>query len=56
MNADEKQMSEWLAHPNEFGEPPVEIKEVHRELTEWPLEDRKVQVVLHRYRMKNGHL
>jgi hypothetical protein len=33
MNADEKRMSEWLAHPNEFGEPPAEIKEIHRELT-----------------------
>jgi hypothetical protein len=56
MNADEKRMSEWLAHPNEFGERPVEINEIHRELTEWPLEDGKVEIVLHRYRMKDGHV
>jgi hypothetical protein len=56
MNTPEKQMSDWLAHPSEFGEPPVEIKELHRELTQWPLEDGKVEIVLHRYRMKDGHV
>lgn len=56
MNPDERRMIEWLAHPNEFGEPPAEIQEVHRELTEWPLQDRKVEIVLFRYRMQDGHV
>lgn len=56
MNADETRMSEWLAHPNEFGEPPLEIHEIHRELTEWPLEDGKVEIVLYRYRMADGYV
>jgi hypothetical protein len=45
MNADETRMSEWLAHPMEFGEPPVEMKEIHREMTPWPLEDSNVEIV-----------
>src|SRR5687768_7385878 len=56
MNADEKRMSDWISHPSEFGEPPVEIEEIHRELTEWPLENGKVEIVLHRYRMRDGHV
>lgn len=56
VNSDEQRMSEWLAHPNEFGEPPVEIREIHREVTDWPLEDQKVEIVLYRYRMEGGHV
>ena len=56
MNTYEQRMSEWLAHPMEFGEPPVEMKEIHRETTPWPLEDGNVEIVLYRYRMKDGHV
>ncbi|HKE95102.1 MAG TPA: hypothetical protein VKB34_12390 [Povalibacter sp.] len=54
MSKAETEMSNWLAHPNEFGEGPAEIREIHRELTDWPLEDQKVELVLHRYRMADG--
>jgi hypothetical protein len=56
MNADETRMSEWLAHPMEFGEPPEEMKEIHREMTPWPLEDSNVEIILYRYRTKDGHV
>jgi hypothetical protein len=54
MNRSEQEMSQWLAHPMEFGEPPEEIQEIHREKTHWPLFDEKVELVFHRYRMKDG--
>ncbi len=56
VSSDEQRMTEWLAHPSEFGEPPVEIQEIHREVTDWPLADRKVEIVLYRYRMEDGHV
>ena len=52
----EKEMSDWLSHPMEFNQPPVEIKEIHREFTEWPLADSKIEIVFHRYRMKDGYV
>lgn len=54
MNRDEKEMAEWLASPLEFGEMPQTIREIHRETTSWPLFDEQVQLVFHRYRMKDG--
>jgi hypothetical protein len=54
MKSSEQELAKWLAHPMEFGEPPQEIEEIHREKTYWPLFDKKVEVAFHRYRMKDG--
>ena len=54
MKQSEQEMAKWLAHPMEFGEPPIEISEVYQELTPWPLFDEKVNLSFHRYKMKNG--
>lgn len=44
-------MARWLAHPLEYGERPRQIEAFHRETTRWPLHERPVTFVLHRYRM-----
>jgi hypothetical protein len=54
MNDMEKTMAEWLAHPMEFDQPPIEIAEIHREKSEWPLFDEPVEVAFHRYKMDSG--
>ena len=54
MKSSEQEMARWLAHPMEFGQPPVEIKEIHRERTAWPLFDKPVTLAFHRYRMPDG--
>ena len=54
MKQSEQEMAKWLAHPMEFGEPPVEINEIHQELTPWPLFDEQVNLSFHRYKMKDG--
>jgi hypothetical protein len=51
LNRSEKEMSAWLAHPMEYGKPPLEIKEIHREKTAWPFTDGKVEVVFHEFKM-----
>lgn len=51
MNQDEKTMAEWLAHPMEYNHLPEELREIHREKTEWPLCDEKVELVFHEYKM-----
>lgn len=54
MKTSEQALANWLAHPMEFGEPPEEIKEIHREKTRWPLFDEKVDIAFHRYKMRSG--
>jgi hypothetical protein len=54
MKQSEQEMAEWLAHPMEFGETPVEINEIHQEVTPWPLFDEQVSLSFHRYKMKDG--
>lgn len=54
MKSSEQEMTRWLAHPMEFGQPPAEIKEIHRERTAWPLFDKPVTLAFHRYRMPDG--
>jgi hypothetical protein len=54
MNNSEQEMATWLAHPMEFGTPPMEIKEIYREKTSWPLFDDEIELVFHQYKMKNG--
>lgn len=49
-------MSKWLAHPQEFGEEPVEISEVFRGETEWWPREKPIEVVFHKYRMRNGYV
>jgi hypothetical protein len=56
MNESEKEMSNWLASPMEFGEHPIQIKEIHREKTVWPLMDGQVDLVFHKYQYKNGYI
>lgn len=51
LNRSEKEMSAWLAHPMEYGHPPLEIHEIHREKTAWPLTDGKVEVVFHDFKI-----
>jgi len=54
MKQSEQEMAKWLAHPMEFGEPPIEINEIHQELTPWPLFEGQVNLSFHRYKMKDG--
>ena len=39
MDESEQAMANWLAHPLEFGELPVEINRIHSEITRWPMVD-----------------
>lgn len=32
MRSSAQEMADWLAHPMEFGRPPAEVVEIHREL------------------------
>ncbi|MBI9050795.1 MAG: hypothetical protein JEZ00_15350 [Anaerolineaceae bacterium] len=55
MNRAEKEMSDWLAHPMEFGEHPHKIKQIHSEKTDWPLFDEPVKLAFHHFVMKDGY-
>ena len=54
MKESEQEMVDWLAHPMEFGEYPIEIQEIHQEETPWPLFDERVCLSFCRYKMKDG--
>ena len=55
MNRSEKQMAVWLAHPQEFGEPPRKVHQIHHEKTVWPLLDRRVDLAFHEYETQGGY-
>lgn len=44
------EMSQWLAHPNEFGEPPAELSLVDTREIYWPPTNDRRQVWLFRYK------
>ncbi|MEZ4662387.1 MAG: hypothetical protein R2911_32960 [Caldilineaceae bacterium] len=54
MKKSEQELANWLAHPLEFGEPPLEVNEIHQEETSWLLIDEQVSLSFHRYIMKDG--
>jgi hypothetical protein len=51
-----RELSEWLADPAEYGEPPVAIETIHQERTRWPFfeEEGEIEIAFHRYRMASG--
>jgi hypothetical protein len=50
----EAAMIEWLAHPLEFGAPPVQIEEIHRENSKWPWVEGETEIVFFRYQAADG--
>jgi hypothetical protein len=47
--------AQWLAHPNELGCPPDEMKVVDHRLLAWPPESAEIPVWIIRYRLRDRH-
>ena len=56
MTTSEQAMATWLASPMEFGEAPIDVHEIYREQTDWPLSRGKVELAFYRYTMANGYV
>ena len=51
LEAQNKKMSDWLAHPAEFCRPPAEIKVIRHLKTKWPAFDDEIDLYFHSFDM-----